>query len=95
MEQRKMKQLKRRRHEHGQHINGGTFGKQRTNKTTSTMDDPYENLTTSSETHRTTNGTGRRTMKNPNGQTDNKETSQTHRAQKDTNIGNTQNRQTS
>ena len=51
-----MKHLKRRTHEHGQHINGGTFGKQRTNKTTSTMDDPCENLTTSSETHRTTKG---------------------------------------
>ena len=35
------------------------------------MDDPDENLTTSSETHRTTNGTGRRNMKNTKGQIDN------------------------
>ena len=51
------------------------------------MDDPCENLTTSSETHRATNETGGRNMKNAKGQTDNTQTSQTRRAQKDTNIG--------
>ena len=40
----------------------GTLGKQRTIQTKTTMNETYENPTKSNETHKTTNGTGRRNM---------------------------------